>query len=151
MEALAELSLSSHFLPSLSGSSLSSSPLLPAAVTSGDADFFLWEKFMTKPFVDSGELATLGHLDSPWHCFGFVARQSWLRSGSNRALLRSAAQVALSSAAAFLEDPASACEGALCCAQQLCWPLLCCTHAQAGAQSAVQHWRAAALQHWLLL
>jgi hypothetical protein len=44
------------------------------AVVDGSCDVFLWEWTMTLPFVTSGELAALGFLDTPWNCFGFVAR-----------------------------------------------------------------------------
>ena len=35
------------------------------AVMEGTADIFLWEWFMTKPYVDSSELRVLGYLDTP--------------------------------------------------------------------------------------
>jgi hypothetical protein len=64
----------------------------------------MWERFMTKPFVDEGELRALGHLYSPWHCFGLVARRSWLREGSNRELLHEILDRVLLNASAFLEE-----------------------------------------------
>jgi sulfonate transport system substrate-binding protein len=35
---------------------------------------FLWERFMTKPFVDRGELAKLGEIPTPWASFSIVVR-----------------------------------------------------------------------------
>lgn len=34
---------------------------------------FLWEKYTTKPWVDSGELKRIGEVPSPWPCFVMVA------------------------------------------------------------------------------
>ena len=79
-------------------------------MSEGEADFFMWETFMTKPFVDSNELRPLGFIDTPWHCFGFVARASWLSEPGNRELLRRAGAAALASAEAFLGDEDPACE-----------------------------------------
>jgi hypothetical protein len=32
-------------------------------------ELFLWEKFTTKPWVDSGEMKRIGEVPSPWPCF----------------------------------------------------------------------------------
>lgn len=37
------------------------------------ADILLWEKFTTKPFVDSGELKRIGQTITPWSCFMIAA------------------------------------------------------------------------------
>ena len=76
----------------------------PIALSESTADIFMWEKFMTKPFVDQGELRVLGYLDSPWHCFGLLARRSWLAAAGNRELLRAVVERALRNAAAFLHS-----------------------------------------------
>ena len=34
---------------------------------------FLWEKFMTKPFVDNGEMKHIGDFPTPWSCFVTVS------------------------------------------------------------------------------
>lgn len=38
-------------------------------VNSGEADAFLWEKFTTKPFHDSREIAKIGEIVTPWPAF----------------------------------------------------------------------------------
>jgi ABC-type nitrate/sulfonate/bicarbonate transport system substrate-binding protein len=38
-------------------------------LTSGIADYFLWEKFTTKPIVDDGVFRRVGECPSPWPCF----------------------------------------------------------------------------------
>ena len=38
------------------------------ALTNGAADYFLWEKFTTKPLVDSGIFRRIGSCPSPWPC-----------------------------------------------------------------------------------
>ena len=64
---------------------------------------------MTKPFVDQGELRTLGYLNSPWYCFGLLARASWLESPGNRDSLRGALSLVLREASAFLSDVHGSC------------------------------------------
>ena len=39
------------------------------ALTDGEADIFLWERFTTKPYVDSGEFRRIDVLPTPWPCF----------------------------------------------------------------------------------
>jgi len=41
----------------------------------GQTAALLWEKFMTKPFVDSGELKRVHEVVTPWPCFLLVARE----------------------------------------------------------------------------
>ena len=38
-------------------------------LTSGIADYFMWEKFTTKPFVDDGVFRRVGECPSQWPCF----------------------------------------------------------------------------------
>ena len=40
----------------------------------GEADAFMWEKVMTQPYVDSGELRRAGLCPTPWPGFVLVAR-----------------------------------------------------------------------------
>lgn len=35
----------------------------------GEGDYFMWEKFMTKPFVDNGTFRLVGECPTPWPCF----------------------------------------------------------------------------------
>jgi ABC-type nitrate/sulfonate/bicarbonate transport system substrate-binding protein len=39
------------------------------AFASGSADVFFWEKFMTKPLVDSGQFRRVGEFVAPWPAF----------------------------------------------------------------------------------
>ncbi|MDF2158105.1 ABC transporter substrate-binding protein [Algoriphagus sp. CAU 1675] len=39
----------------------------------GKAEMFLWEKYTTKPYVDSGDMKRIGEIPSPWPCFGIIA------------------------------------------------------------------------------
>ncbi|MFL0352658.1 substrate-binding domain-containing protein [Xanthomarina sp. GH4-25] len=38
-------------------------------LTEGKADYFMWEKFMTKPIVDNGVFRRIGNCPTPWPCF----------------------------------------------------------------------------------
>lgn len=42
-------------------------------------EYFLWEKFTTKPYVDSGEMKRIGEVPSPWPCFVIVGKESTIR------------------------------------------------------------------------
>lgn len=43
-------------------------------VNGGTADAFMWERFTTKKYYDSGEIKNIGHIDTPW--------PSWLITAS---------------------------------------------------------------------
>ena len=49
-----------------------------AALTSGSADYFMWERFMTKPLVNSGVFRHLADCPTPWPCFVIAVRESVL-------------------------------------------------------------------------
>ena len=51
------------------------------------SNLFLWEKFTTKPYVDSGELKKLDVVPTPWPCFAIAARQETLDNHSNEIML----------------------------------------------------------------
>ncbi|WP_339870302.1 ABC transporter substrate-binding protein [uncultured Algoriphagus sp.] len=36
-------------------------------------EMFLWEKYTTKPWVDSNEMKRIGEVPSPWPCFAIIA------------------------------------------------------------------------------
>ena len=38
-------------------------------LTEGRADYFMWERFMTKPIVDKGIFRRIGDCPTPWPCF----------------------------------------------------------------------------------
>jgi len=48
------------------------------AFKNNEADILLWEKFMTKPFVDAGELKRVGETITPWSCFMIAANKTTL-------------------------------------------------------------------------
>lgn len=48
------------------------------ALMGGKADFFMWERFTTQPYVDSGVFRRLTDCPTPWPCFVIAARQSVL-------------------------------------------------------------------------
>jgi ABC-type nitrate/sulfonate/bicarbonate transport system substrate-binding protein len=55
-----------------------------AAMTAGEIDVWLWEKFTTKHLVDSGEWDIIGEVPTPWPCFVFVASEKALAAKRNQ-------------------------------------------------------------------
>lgn len=68
------------------------------AFAAGNADVFLWEKFMTKPLVDEGKFRRIGELTAPWPAFVVCAARALDRDG----------RVALGRALALVLDEARA-------------------------------------------
>ena len=48
------------------------------ALTNGTADYFMWERFMTKPLVDFGVFRRIGDCPTPWPCFVIAVRDEIL-------------------------------------------------------------------------
>ncbi|OUR91855.1 ABC transporter substrate-binding protein [Flavobacteriales bacterium 34_180_T64] len=46
----------------------------------GTADYFMWEKFTTKPIVDEGVFRRIGSCPTPWPCFVIAVRNEFLDS-----------------------------------------------------------------------
>ncbi len=44
----------------------------------GNGDYFLWEKFTTKPYVDEGPFRHIGDCPTPWPCFVITVRNEVL-------------------------------------------------------------------------
>lgn len=44
----------------------------------GNGDYFMWEKFTTKPYVDQGIFRLLGECPTPWPCFVIAVRDDVL-------------------------------------------------------------------------
>ena len=51
-------------------------------LASGDADYFMWERFTTKPLVDKGTFRHLGNCPTPWPCFVLVGTNTFLEENS---------------------------------------------------------------------
>jgi sulfonate transport system substrate-binding protein len=49
-------------------------------LSTGTADYFLWEKFTTKPLVDNGTFRRIGNCPSPWPCFVIAVREDFIAS-----------------------------------------------------------------------
>ncbi|POR22431.1 ABC transporter substrate-binding protein [Flavobacterium columnare] len=52
------------------------------ALKNGNADYFLWERFMTQPFVDQGIFRRLGECPTPWPSFVIAVRNEFLKNNS---------------------------------------------------------------------
>lgn len=49
-------------------------------LTEGRADYFMWERFMTKPIVDKGIFRRIGDCPTPWPCFVIAVRNEVLEN-----------------------------------------------------------------------
>lgn len=47
------------------------------------AQYFMWERFTTKPMVDQGSMRCLGTFPSPWPCFVIVAHKDIIKNQKN--------------------------------------------------------------------
>jgi ABC-type nitrate/sulfonate/bicarbonate transport system substrate-binding protein len=52
-------------------------------LTSGKADYFMWEHFTTKPLVDQGIFRRLGDCPTPWPCFMLVGTNRFLKENGS--------------------------------------------------------------------
>lgn len=50
------------------------------ALKNGEADYFMWEHFTTKPFVDNGTFRRIGDCPTPWSCFVVAVRNEILEN-----------------------------------------------------------------------
>ncbi|AWI26441.1 substrate-binding domain-containing protein [Flavobacterium pallidum] len=59
------------------------------SLTNGTADYFMWERFMTKPLVDKGLFRRIADCPTPWPCFVIAVRNEVLEreSGSIKKIL----------------------------------------------------------------
>jgi ABC-type nitrate/sulfonate/bicarbonate transport system substrate-binding protein len=53
------------------------------ALTNGTADYFMWERFMTKPLVDKGIFRRIADCPTPWSCFVIAVRDEILKKHPN--------------------------------------------------------------------
>lgn len=49
-------------------------------LTSGIADYFMWEKFTTKPIVDDGVFRRIANCPTPWPCFVIAVNTDFLKT-----------------------------------------------------------------------
>ncbi|WP_339653874.1 substrate-binding domain-containing protein [uncultured Maribacter sp.] len=56
------------------------------SLTTSKSDYFMWERFTTKPLVDSGIFRHLGNCPTPWPCFVLVGTNDFLFK--NRSLVK---------------------------------------------------------------
>ncbi|HEY8399937.1 MAG TPA: substrate-binding domain-containing protein [Cytophagaceae bacterium] len=50
------------------------------ALSEGKADVFMWEKFTTKPLVDSGIFRRIDECPTPWSCFVIAASNNFINA-----------------------------------------------------------------------
>jgi sulfonate transport system substrate-binding protein len=50
------------------------------ALTNGEADYFMWEHFTTKPLVDNGTFRRVDDCPTPWPCFVIAVRDEMLEN-----------------------------------------------------------------------
>jgi ABC-type nitrate/sulfonate/bicarbonate transport system substrate-binding protein len=48
------------------------------ALSTGAVDYFMWEKFTTKPIVDEGIFRKIGRCPTPWPCFVIAGKSEFL-------------------------------------------------------------------------
>ncbi|WP_405382346.1 substrate-binding domain-containing protein [Maribacter sp. LLG6340-A2] len=53
------------------------------ALTTGNADYFMWEHFTTKPLVDAGIFRHLGDCPTPWPCFVLAGTDSFIAENNH--------------------------------------------------------------------
>lgn len=53
------------------------------ALQSEKADYFMWEKFMTKPLVDNGTFRRIADCPTPWPCFVIAVRNEFLQKNTS--------------------------------------------------------------------
>ncbi len=52
------------------------------AISDGTADYFMWEHFMTKPYVDNGTFRRIDNIETPWPCFVIAVHINILKDGT---------------------------------------------------------------------
>ncbi|MFY8181396.1 MAG: substrate-binding domain-containing protein [Flavobacterium sp.] len=53
------------------------------SLTKGESDYFMWERFMTKPLVDNGVFRRIDDCPTPWPCFVIAVREEILKKHPN--------------------------------------------------------------------
>lgn len=73
------------------------------AFRKGEADAFMWERFMTQPLVDNGEFRRIGECLTPWPCFVIAARNEIIES--HLSALKKVLSVVNRAVKSFMKDP----------------------------------------------
>lgn len=53
------------------------------SLSSKNSDYFMWEKFTTKPLVDNKSFRRIGECPSPWPCFVIAVRNEFLETNKD--------------------------------------------------------------------
>ncbi|AUC76425.1 substrate-binding domain-containing protein [Olleya sp. Bg11-27] len=72
-------------------------------LTEGKADYFMWEKFTTKPLVDNETFRRVGNCPSPWPCFVIAVREDFLKT--NKADVKAILDIVNATTEEFKEIP----------------------------------------------
>ena len=72
-------------------------------LTNEKADYFLWEKFTTKPLVDNDTFRRIGNCPSPWPCFVVAVREDFIKS--NKADLKTILNIINNTTKEFKDIP----------------------------------------------
>ncbi len=54
-----------------------------ANLSEGKSDYFMWEKYTTKPLVDNGTFKRVGECPTPWPCFVIAVRNEFLKENKS--------------------------------------------------------------------
>lgn len=73
------------------------------ALTTGAADYFMWERFMTQPLVDQGVFRRIAECPTPWPCFVVAVRDEMLRT--NPGTIRRILEIINNTTVEFREIP----------------------------------------------
>ena len=72
-------------------------------LTERKADYFMWEKFTTKPLVDNGTFRRIAECPTPWPCFVIAARETFIKEHPET--LRTILDIINSTTAEFKQIP----------------------------------------------
>lgn len=72
-------------------------------LTEGKADYFMWEKFTTKPLVDNGTFRRVANCPSPWPCFVIAVNEDFLKT--NKDAVKTILSIVNGTTAEFKEIP----------------------------------------------
>ena len=53
------------------------------SLSQSKADYFMWERFMTKPLVDNGTFRRVADCPTPWPCFVIAVRNEFLKNNES--------------------------------------------------------------------